>query len=926
MQYQNKGNRWFKCDFHLHTTASKCFQDKEVTPDQWVDKAIEMGLNCVAITDHNTAAGISAIQEAAKDKNLTIFPAVEITCGDSGIHLLVLFETNKTSKDVEKFLSKCEIDEAKFGKQDAQSPKTVIGIVEIANELNALVIPAHIDEYNGLNKFNHNALEDFYKKYAYVNAVHVVHQEFLNSKIEIEQITAYLNSYYKNEEPTTKLDGSTINLWHKAVKLALQHKKTILTFSDNPHSEDNKKRHGLLGIGCRHTWIKMAETPTLESLRQAFLLPESRVRNCFESQNFPYKQPDLWIKSIKVENTRITSQHAPLKVEFNPQLNTIVGGRGSGKSSILKFIRGAFNRISNLHDLNELKKDHESFYKLHDSKKDKDGVLFKNTVVEMCFMRHGVDYKITVSHETEKQNVKIEFLNGEGEWQENNDNGFIELFEFEHFSQKQIYEIAKKPNALRDIIDNAIEGMNNLKDKKEEIRRKFLEKCAHIRTLEQKTFQQEKLSVQFNDNASRLQLHNRKYGFLKRRNLFLDDKNKLDEFKRHILSNKSVIEKALNNFSVPSLPSLSNDNNDEFKSISTSATDKLQMVKKQMESLITHIDTIGTDYTMQVNTSIWNELKEECECEIAEMVLTDSEMNDIRQFESLFQETGQIQQQLIQIDKIKQSLSSERDEKKRLADEYMNVLREITQSRKIFVEEVLKGKNVRIKINDFRDRTNFEQQLRNVLDRDTSFESDIEHLVSLCFTKGKVEDNMMIFRNSILKLQHGESIDNISGHFKKLVLNLNPAQLDELEILMPEDEIKVEYKPAGSNSFKSLSTASDGQKTTAILTFILSHGQTPLILDQPEDDLDNKLIYELIVESLKKVKESRQLIIVTHNANIPVNADAECVISMDSTSDKIKVLKTDSVDSPEIQKEICAIMEGGKKAFQMRSERYKNLK
>ena len=49
-----KGTRWFKCDFHLHTTASDCFQDKAITPDQWVDRAIEVGLNCVAITDHNT--------------------------------------------------------------------------------------------------------------------------------------------------------------------------------------------------------------------------------------------------------------------------------------------------------------------------------------------------------------------------------------------------------------------------------------------------------------------------------------------------------------------------------------------------------------------------------------------------------------------------------------------------------------------------------------------------------------------------------------------------------------------------------------------------------------------------------------------------------------------------------------------------------
>lgn len=80
-----KGTRWYKCDLHLHTVASKCFQDQTVTAEQWVDRAIEQGLNCVAITDHNTGASIDAFKEAAKDKNLTVFPGVEITCDSAKV-------------------------------------------------------------------------------------------------------------------------------------------------------------------------------------------------------------------------------------------------------------------------------------------------------------------------------------------------------------------------------------------------------------------------------------------------------------------------------------------------------------------------------------------------------------------------------------------------------------------------------------------------------------------------------------------------------------------------------------------------------------------------------------------------------------------------------------------------------------------------
>lgn len=70
----NKGIRWFKCDLHLHTTASLCFLDREVTAQQWVDRAIEQGLNCVAVTDHNTGLDIDEIKAAADGKELTVFP------------------------------------------------------------------------------------------------------------------------------------------------------------------------------------------------------------------------------------------------------------------------------------------------------------------------------------------------------------------------------------------------------------------------------------------------------------------------------------------------------------------------------------------------------------------------------------------------------------------------------------------------------------------------------------------------------------------------------------------------------------------------------------------------------------------------------------------------------------------------------------
>ena len=99
-----------------------------------------------------------------------------------------------------------------------------------------------------------------------------------------------------------------------------------------------------------------------------------------------------------------------------------------------------------------------------------------------------------------------------------------------------------------------------------------------------------------------------------------------------------------------------------------------------------------------------------------------------------------------------------------------------------------------------------------------------------------------------------------------------------------------------------------------------------MILDQPEDDLDNHLVYGLIVDRLRETKDNRQVIIVTHNANIPVNGDSEYIIAMDSESNELNILHQGTIDETHIKKEICDVMEGGEDAFKLRSKRYEILK
>ena len=217
------------------------------------------------------------------------------------------------------------------------------------------------------------------------------------------------------------------------------------------------------------------------------------------------------------------------------------------------------------------------------------------------------------------------------------------------------------------------------------------------------------------------------------------------------------------------------------------------------------------------------------------------------------------------------------------------------------------------------------KKFRDIIQKESGYDDEIGQLLELVFKGGSINNRIIEFRSVIDQLNSDISVEGYGGYFKNKIKGLADEQIDRLKLLMPDDEISVQYKPAGATGFKPLSTASAGQKTTAILTFILSHGRCPLILDQPEDDLDNRLVYELIVDRLRHAKEKRQIIVVTHNANIPVNGDAEHIISMDSNSKYFKIFAEGSVDNSIIKKEICDVMEGTEYAFDMRAKRYKGI-
>jgi len=148
---------------------------------------------------------------------------------------------------------------------------------------------------------------------------------------------------------------------------------------------------------------------------------------------------------------------------------------------------------------------------------------------------------------------------------------------------------------------------------------------------------------------------------------------------------------------------------------------------------------------------------------------------------------------------------------------------------------------------------------------------------------------------------------------------VDPLALEVTEI---EDRVGIELNvsASGQSHYKDAADLSRGQKCTALLPILLARRDSPLIIDQPEDNLDNHFIFETVVNAVQRLKRRRQMIFITHNANIPVLAEADLVLVMNSDGRIGVVEKSGTVD--QCREQIIDLLEGGREAFELRSKRY----
>lgn len=902
------GLRWYKCDFHLHTMSSPCYKEKGDTVDQWLDAVESKGLNCIAVTDHNDYRKIDEVVQKAKDRQIIVFPGVEITCDSSKIHVLVLFDTDKDADNVRDFLASVDIKKDSVEKGIGTS-KSIFDICRKAKEEGCLVIPAHIDDYSGINSMSHSALNELFSD-EFIDAFQVVNQGIW--MLPKEEQLLKLNEKYGVDSITNE----TLISWRKTYDKAFTTKYPMIMSSDNPCGE-RESEHGLWGIGKTYTWIKMGETPNLEGLRQAFLASDERIKTCLISEGIPEALPELWIKSISISGTTI-SPFTGIDVFLNPQLNSIIGGRGSGKSTIIRTITGLL-KAGNFSELKTIREEQENFYKLKDSKTGM-GILNETSVIEVEIIRNGITYKVTeTGFKKGESELKISKHNEEtGIWEEVQKE-FVNFFGIDAYTQKQIYELAQAQDALSNLIDKDISGLHELKEKARQCRSDLIDKIKEIREAEEKLTIENQLTLELSDIKEQIDVF-KKSGItdaIEHRQKKESEQGKIRDYLQSVQSigNELILwaDGKVTNDPDNDLP-------DEIqhilKQLKVVVDNSILSVKELGQSLITEQDEVSK----KIDNSQWSKdyqdshkMYDDARKRLEEQKLQAGKLDE------LLENQKRKEADLQEIAEIKAGIDKMCQEKQGLEEQYLGALNDIRMCRQRFVDGVLAGKtDIKIEYIEHKNAKSAEEMMLSLMQNPSATVLDeIEKEAEKMVHKGGIQR----FREMIKKIISDEEVSEVGTYFKKAVKKLNPLLVDQMMSFIPDDELRVSYR-ASNGRFVPLVTASPGQKTTAILTFILAYGHKPLLLDQPEDDLDNRLVYDLVVKQLKESKKQRQVIVVTHNANIPVNGDAENIVSMDSANRYVKIKCTGTMDDKQIRDEICDVMEGTEYAFEMRAKKY----
>ena len=699
-------------------------------------------------------------------------------------------------------------------------------------------------------------------------------------------------------------------------------------------TSDNRKRD-YSDLGKHTTWAKWSE-PTAEALRQACLAKKSRL-----SQEEP-QLPSLWITSMSVSNSKFLGR---LEVEFNQQYNAVIGGRGTGKSTILEYLRWGF--------CDQLVDNTESDIAPVQTKRKKliDDTLQKfDGEIIVTFLLNDVTHIIKRSSRTQESLLKI----GDGDFVLSTEQEVRNLFPVQAYSQKQLSSIGVRIEELKRFVELPIK--QNLDQVRSEIRDTEAKiRAAYGNVIRKKEIEAEmaKYGLEVTSLTQQLAtlrkalkgLSDADQEIIKQKTLYDNEELIIQTLKNDLARAKELLaslESEFENHIAQEHDDLELHNTALVESIRKKYFSKLGEMGTQLKALFALFDpTSLKGITDEVKK--WERVKAEFD----------------KKYEAAKGKATVNQQQLMQIRNVETRLT----ELNKLNIANRNALGALGDPDTVFLGLRSRWNELHTaKLNMLNQQCERFSALSNgLLSASTKGSLDVESLKQtfktafsrLNIKEQKINDlcqqvvdatNPITMWDGILRELETLALQKMTGtdclpttavmdrcgfianEKVRLAAGFDPARWLELSVT------ELEFNPVfnyctnkATSEYILFSDASAGQQATALLTVLLNQQGGPLIIDQPEDDVDNKMSPE-IVRLIWEAKSRRQLVFASHNANFVVNGDAELVICCDyvkagdQTGGQIKA--TGAIDNVAIKDEITAVTEGGKDAFKLRMEKY----
>lgn len=931
---------------------------REVSDEEYAKIYVEYlahftDLSVVAITNHNTGHGLEAILNylAAKAacteeryKNLHIFPGVEIGASDK-CHILAIFNPASQNKHkyeydqrgtrvrelswdeyIERFLDAIGVPAQRFesGKPASSASRSTCGILDLCEDWDFLPVFPHVNDGAGW----YRELPENLRKESFRHAMFgIVDTKSVGANSDLRRILSGQKAEY-GPKVTAQIETSDAQ--------------------------------SISQIGSRFVWVKA--DPTFEGLRQILFEPSERVYVGDEAPSL--KNPHEVIKSVRVVNA--PDWFWQTDIPLNSDLVAIIGGRGSGKSALVELmaLAGGSERFNQ----NEYTK--ESFLAKASKKTLGNPHPLIGAKIELMWQSGEVD-EVQVPYPLRQPRApeKVKFL----------PQKFVERLcdpenpaEIQEEIERVVFQRLDEKNR---------QGASNFTELRNIITQKSVLKAKKLRQSIQE------LNQRIAEARSRIDAFPQKEAELVRKE---NELKKLDEAKPELAEeNRRDIEEleelAKARQQVQRQISSRNEQLSELDALNTRIDLFAEDVAAYNEDIRTRLQRIGLDtqadaFLMRVPDvkSILAIRKETLLSEIRILEIggdgattpslseLDKKIADIRGRLQLSEtkrkgfEKYQAERQTLvgaihalreEIQEIqgsaKESLALnlkdrfERyldifdvlQEERRTLEDLYGPLREVLQSGGDVGRKLTFWSRINADLNAHTQRC-----LDELLDRTRRGRYREENALGIKIGEflRRIEESE--FQRETIRTAVAELYDSFfsdtDGNQIRIAdqLRVRKAERDFDDWFFNTDLFSVSYSIKFDN--KDLQLLSPGQKGIVLLLLYLEIEQEdrrPLIIDQPEENLDNISIYDNLVEYFRKCKKNRQIIMITHNPNLVVNADAEQVIVADFDGARTPKISYQSGalentvmrdGSPGIREHVCKILEGGAEAFRRREKKY----